>query len=178
MREVGGEFDPPRGGTEPLQPAPEKYEPINFPYRGQEQHGVPAEQRPWIPHDATVDSWDGPDPIAEPAPEIEPVPVVIVTDSAREIRSWRAYQSAVSNHPNLLVGQNPNRTRARIRNLAAPNGDEVYIGHTSNVSSLDGYPIPPGEELVIETEEEIYVTVAPGVVNQVPVAVLVEHVVS
>lgn len=173
-RYTGGWFDEPHGNTEPLQPAPEKMEPVNFPYRGTEQHGVKPQQRPWIPHDPTAEDWaegaDGPD-----TPEVmEPIPVVVYNEGPREIRSWRAYHGYASPRANVLVGQNQLRRHAKIRNLAETDGDTIYVGHTANVTSLEGFPILPGSTLEIDTEEEIYVVTARDATDTVEVAVLIE----
>lgn len=181
MRETGGEFDEPRGGTTPLQPRVDRMEPVNFPYRGQEQHGVPAVGRPWIPQDAEEQSWQGEETYDAEATEIVPVPVVIVQDSHREIRSWRAHHGIATTTPSLCVGQNPRRSRVRItniRNAVAPDGDTVYVGHTSNVTPLDGYPIRPDETLEILTEEEIYCVTAATALLPVEIGIILEHAIS
>lgn len=173
-RYTGGSFPSPDGDTTPLNPPDERVEPVNFPYRGGEQHGVAVEGRPWIPTDPTAaDYWDGSDESADEPAEMEPIPVRIVTESGRELRSWRAYQTiARVGEATNLSGQNELKVRVRIRNLEASDGNTIYVGHTSFVSTLSGYPILGGTELCIETEEEIYVVAATA---DVEVAVLVEH---
>lgn len=159
--EVGGSFVEPRGGTEPLNPIPERsFAPV-FPYRGTQQHGVPVENQPWIPHDAEAQSWEGEvvyDPEYVP---IQPIPVVIVNESQEEIRSWRAVTHSVRlDGAALVVGQNPRMTRVRLRNTAAADSDlVVWIGHESNVGNLSGWPVYPGEMLELLTEEEVYAIV-------------------
>lgn len=171
---TGGSFLDPSGNVEPLQPAPDTFEPINFPYRGTEQHGVAPQERPWIPHDPTIDDWtEGDDGPVEYA-EIEPIPVILYQTGPREIKSWRAFQGYAGSSSSILVGQNGNRRRTRIRSLAETDGPTVYIGHTSNTSSLEGYPIDPGQSVEIDTEEEVY-SVSDGI--GVNVAVIVELVV-
>lgn len=178
-RETGGSFDEPRGGTEPLHPIPERsFAPV-FPYRGTEQHGVPVDPVPWIPRDADAQSWEGEETFDPEEVPIEPIPVIVVNESERELRSWRALQMPVrTNAAALIVGQNTRMTRVRIRNMAAAGDDTIlWIGHTSNVSRLYGWPVYPGESIEIDTEEEVYGTLDSTATDgtTVDIAVLIEH---
>lgn len=155
---TGGSFPEPAGNTEEVQPIPERsYAPV-FPYRGVEQHGVPVENQPWIPQDANEATWDGAPEYQETPVPIEPIPVVIVNENQREIRSWRAYTASVrKNESVLIVGQNPRMTRVLIKVVAVSNDDRIVsVSHEGNVNLMNGFPILPGETLEISTEEEVY----------------------
>lgn len=178
-RETGGSFDEPRGGTEPINPIPERsFAPV-FPYRGTQQHGVPVDPVPWIPRDADAQSWEGETVFDPEIVPIEPIPVIVVNETQSEIRSWRAVQMPVrTNAATLIVGQNTRMTRVRIRNMSASDSDTIlWVGHESNVSRLYGWPVYPGEVLEIDTEEEIYGTLDSTAqdADTVDIAILVEH---
>lgn len=163
------------GNTAPLQPRTERMEPINFPYRGQQQHGVPAPQSPWIPQDADAQSWEGEEVYDANEVPIEPVPVIIVRESQREIRSWRAYRMLANTISSMCVGQNECRTRVVIQNVANAGSETAYIGHTSNVTSMDGYPLLAGASIEINSEEEVYCITASDASNTVELGILSEH---
>lgn len=171
-REVGGSFDEPRGGTTPLAPIPERaFAPV-FAYRGMDTHGVPVEAQPWIPRDADAQSWEGQEQVYDPdVVPIQPIPVIIVEESQREIRAWRATRMYADATPRLIVGRDSRRMRVRIRNLNTSPGDSVFIGDSSNVTNISGYPIPAATDLVIDTEEEVYAYAPTGS----DIAVLIEH---
>lgn len=164
----------PRGRTTRLEPIPDRVEPVNFPYRGGQQHGVAVEGRPWIPKDAEAQSWEGEEVYTNEPPPLEPVPVFIVSEAATEIRSWRAWHHIASVTPSLIVGQNPQRTSVRIRNMDIAGGGTVFISHDSNVSIYSAYPILAGDELRIDTEEEVYCAIEASD-DPVELAVLSEH---
>lgn len=176
--ETGSGFPEPHGSTTPLEPIPDRVEPVNFPYRGSETHGVPVEGRPWIPRDAEAQSWEGEEVYDPASAPIEPVPVIIVNESGHEIRSWRAWHHIATPTPSLLAGQNPRRSRIKIRNLGSPTGDPIgatiYISHESNAHIFSSWPIPPAGELTLETEEEVYCITPAGSLD-VEVAVISEH---
>lgn len=180
MSETGGSFPvPPGDTTNALQPIPEKtYAPV-FPYRGMEQHGVPVPAKPWIPQDANEQSWEGEEVFEPESVPLEPVPVYIVRESAREIRSWRSLCLPVPKSPVLLVGQNERMNRVRIRNIGLATDDTVaWIGHTPNMAArLSGYPIYPGESVDICTEEEVYALCDPTATDAdvAQLAVIIEH---
>lgn len=178
--ETGGSFVEPRGGTQPLNPIPERaFAPV-FPYRGMQQHGVPVDAQPWIPQDAEAQSWEGEvvyDPEHIP---LQPIPVVIVNESEEEIRSWRAVTHSVRmTGASLVVGQNPRMTRVRLRNTSDATDTDmiVWVGHESNVGRLSGWPIYPGEQLEICAEEEVYAILDPNAstADYADLSIIIEH---
>lgn len=177
---TGGSFPNPDGTTSLIMPIPERsYAPV-FPYRGTEQHGVPVEDQPWIPQDADAQSWEGEvayDPEVEP---IQPVPVIIVERSEREIRSWRSVVQGVRlNLSTLIVGQNDRMSRVRIRNLVSVDDTDmvIWIGHNANVGPLAGWPVYPQEIVELSTEEEVYAVLDPNAssATNADVAIIIEH---
>lgn len=176
-REVGGSFDAPEGGTVPLNPIPDRAEPINFPYRGSNTHGVEVEARPWIPQDADEQSWTGEAPYdATPYPLI-PVPVEIVNRSAGEIREWRTVLSSASKlSSNRIAGANPRRTRMRIKHVNTADATAiVFIGHDGAMSNLSAWPLSPGESVEITTEGEVWALLNSAATNPTAdVAIILE----
>ena len=177
--ETGGSFVENRGGTEPLNPIPERaFAPV-FPYRGMEQHGVHVEAKPWIPLDATAQSWEGEEPYDPEYTPIQPIPVVIVNETQEEVRSWRALTHYVrQTGASLIVGQNSRMTRVRLRNTATALSDMIiWVGHDASVSPLAGWPVYPGESLEICSEEEVYAILDPAAndADYANVSILIEH---
>lgn len=171
MSETGGTFPEPGGTTTPLQPIPDRIEPVNFPYRGQEQHGVEVEGKPWIPKDADEQSWESTVDYAEPERPLEPVPVRIVSETARETKHWRAWRHTAEQNATMCAGRNLNRTRIRIRNMSTDT--DVFISGDSNCSVYAAFPLPFGTEIVLETETEVYCVTARDV-DPVELAILSE----
>lgn len=177
MSETGGSFVEPRGGTEPLQPVPERaFAPV-FPYRGIEQHGVPVDAKPWIPTDADAQSWEGEEVYDPEYVPIQPIPVVVVNDNEREVRSWRTAVHSVTNRPAMIVGQNERMMRVRLRNMASAADMRVWISHESSVGPLNGWPLNANDVLEINTEEEIYAILDGAAVTAgySDVAIIIEH---
>jgi len=150
---TGGKFPPAPGTTEPVQPVPDTYGPTVFPYRGSEQHGVPMDVQTTLQDQWVVDPVDAAEVLHE-APEHEPIPVRIVTESSREIKDWRTGQTVVTGSPSLIAGRNDRRSVVRIKNCSATVA--VYVGNTLGVSTISGYPIAANGELAISTSEEVY----------------------
>jgi len=173
---TGGSFEEPLGETTSVQPIPERsYAPV-FPYRGTQQHGVSVENQPWMPVDANEQAWQGEevfDPEFEP---VKPIPVEIVNQGSREIRSWRAVHFYVGKtSPVLIVGQNTRMSKVTVRHAGAAADDSViWIGHDSNVTpSLSGWPLFPRESIEINTEEEVY-AISTGTADTAPLSALIE----
>jgi hypothetical protein len=118
-------------------PAPDRYGGVNFPYRGQQTHGVE-------PTDTAVgspDDWEGGAvEIAYETPENEvvPVPVRIVSGAATEYRHFQTYQATVTDQPLMVVGQKLGRTTATVTVVG---GAIVYLGPSSSVRDNNGFPI-------------------------------------
>lgn len=176
--QTGGSFEPPVGNTNAITPEVERTYRTVFPYRGIENHGVPVDNTPWIPETANEQSWDGEIAYDNEEIPIRPVPVIVVTDEEREIRSWRSvYFNLGKTTPALVVGQNPKMRRITLRHagLAADDGT-IWISHDANmISGLAGYPLFARESISIATEEEVYaVTDAAATNSTTPLAIIIE----
>lgn len=153
---------------EPLKPVPEHYAGKNYPYRGTETHGVPDPT--YTEPDVEFKGEDQHAVYEEPVPETPPIPVRIVTEHSREIKSFRVVRYLVDMTAILLLGQERERTKCRIRNTDPVN--TVFIGASGLNPWLNGYPILPGQEVAeIATTDAIW-AVAPTA--PVAVAVFVE----
>lgn len=170
MRETGGEFVEPGGTTTPLQPIPDRIEPVNFPYRGGEMHGVAVEGRPWIPQDADEQSWEGEETYDPKDAPLEPIPVVVVNESPHETRSWRAWHHIANINPSRCVGRNERRSAIRIHNLS--DTATVYVSSDANCSVYSAFPILPGANLNIDSEDEVYCLAS---ADDTEIACLSEH---
>lgn len=173
MAETGGTFPIPDGQIKATDPHRESVVGYNFPYRGQEQHGVGVAAEPWIPQDGDAESWEGRTDYAPDETEITPVPVRIVNDSSGEIRQWRALQTDADGAPRLISGRNEAMARVQVANLSATATDVVYIGPDITVSRFSGYPVTPGVPVTINTTGAVY-AITDGSIT-VTVAVLIEH---
>lgn len=140
-------------------PLPERTSGPVFPYRGQEQHGVPAT---YGAHDLdgqyvdqeVVDAYKvEPEEIV-----IDPIPVIVVNRSGNERRTIRTAQFPVGTTPTRIAQRNDGRSRLRIKNIETSAGFTVWItGDVSNSSAtFDGYPLGPLETVEILTEDEVY----------------------
>lgn len=174
-RQLPGQADSPSREPERVQPVPEHYHGVNFPYRGTEQHGVA------VPDDAHYNTRDfqypeeKPDEYLPAEPEPDPILVKVVQEHAREIRDWRTVRVAVTSPPTALVGKNDSRRNTRIKNMDAANA--IYIGSDNNVTSYTGYKISAGQEIPpMYTTEAIYATTGDGTTAEI--AVLYEFVVE
>jgi hypothetical protein len=176
--QTGGTFEEPVGNTRPVPPEMERvYAPV-FPYRGIEQHGVPVENQPWLPVDGDEHSWDGEVPFDNDDIPVRPVPVIVVTDAEREIKSWRSvYFNLGKTTPALVVGQNEKMRRVTLKHAGLATDDGViWISHDANmISGLAGYPLFARESISIATEEEVYAVADNAGTNvTVPLAILIE----
>jgi len=138
----------------PTAPILETYEGTNHPYRGVEQHGV---SDTGDPSDPVREFSDGTRKVIyeEPPKEIDPVPVRIVQEGSQELRTLRTWQYSLSaGQVARVIPANPNRTKVRIKNLAA---FAVYIGGDPAVAAFTGYPLNQNETLELDTQDEVYV---------------------
>lgn len=148
-----------------------------FAYRGQETHGVPMTGTPDL-----VDVDDLGDPVVpndEPT-EPDPIPVRIVSGGGREYRHARIQRTYAADDPTQVVGMNNARTGVRIRNLSTTAGDRVWFAEQAHIATnIYGYPLDPGAEVTLSTEEAIFVRRDPASpTNPIPLAVLIEYVVT
>jgi len=160
----------PEGIPQYIVPAPERYGGANFPYRGQQTHGVE-------PTDTAIGSPDnyegGAVEVAHEAPENEvaPVPVRIVAGAATEYRQFQTYQASVTDQPHMVVGQKLGRSLAAITIVG---GAIVYLGPSSSVRSDNGFPvglINLDPKFVTMGEAPVWAVCAPGDVSTIAVHV-------
>lgn len=150
FRQRHGQAEPP----ERVVPVPEEYAGVNFPYRGTEQHGVEA--NPDIDYDTREFQHEENEP-PEYLPEekeIEPFPVKIVDESARERWAWRSIRYSVGTEPQRMIPRNDRRRTLLIRNRGS-NPGSVYLGPDSSVNINTGYILAVGTEIsgLVTTEE-------------------------
>lgn len=147
---------------EPATPIAETYAGDNNPYRGTEQHGVEDNNEPHpTPGYTTRNVPVRTDP---PPPNYDPIPVRIVEEGGREIRSMRTVVMFAPNSGNaaLILGRDENRTFARFKN--PDEAQVIYINHnphTVDSAAMNGFPVGPGEHYETQTQEEVYAS-APG----------------
>jgi hypothetical protein len=163
-RKLPGQADSRSREPERVQPVPEQYEGVNFPYRGIETHGVP------VPENVKYDTREFAYPEEEPEtpesalPEPDPVLVRVVDRSARERYVWRCSQFTVTEQAQQILGRHDKRRNVRIRNQGgADGGASVYIGYDDMVKTYTGYLIPTFTEIFpVTSTEEIWAVCAPG----------------
>jgi hypothetical protein len=132
----------PEGIPEYIQPAPDRYGGVNFPYRGQQTHGVePTETAPGSPENFEGGTIEVAYPAA-PEDVIPPVPVRIVeTDTGHEFTQWRTTQAFANPNPVRILSRKEGRERVTVKNIS--NGD-VWVGPDSNVSPMSGFLLEGG----------------------------------
>lgn len=132
-----------------------------LPYRGYVDHGVPVDDTQVRDYEnAEANYWQGrPVEYEEPpAPAPNPIPVIIVNDGPNEVKRFRVSRTQATTSGNQLLGRNPSRNTAKLRNMDPAN--ILYIHHEPNYTSWLGYPILPGIELEIQGGEPIYAVAA------------------
>lgn len=169
---TGGTFPVPDGQITATDPHQESVIGYNFPYRGQEQHGVEVGSQPWLPQDGSADEWSGRTDYEHDETEVRPIPVRIVTDSTNELEEWRALQIDTDATPRLVTGRNEARTQVQLINTGA---QTVFIGPDVTVSILGGFPLRAGNSITIKSSDSVWAITA-GTVNTL--GVLIEFTVS
>lgn len=153
-RQQPGQADSPDREPERVQPVPEQYEGVNFPYRGTQKHGVE------VPKDAQYDTrefeWDEsaetPDEYMEPEPEPDPIPVRVVNESARERLDWRPVRHVVTDQGQRILNRHDRRGPVRIQNMSL--GSNVYVGNDAGVQPYTGFRIKADSEIYPFTSTE------------------------
>jgi hypothetical protein len=149
-------------GTNRMTPVPDNPAGPNIPYRGVVDHGVPY---------AEVESTDEAHyhmgrPVEytdEPAEDVVPIPVRVVTAGAREKRyiSHAVYSlDAGAGSLRIQIAQrDENRTNLLIRNVGGSGSnqiaDMIFIGN-ENVSEFSGYALLVFGEVQLKTTEAVY----------------------
>lgn len=179
-RQLPGQADGPSREPERVQPVPEHYEGVNFPYRGTEQHGVA------VPEGAQYDTREFAYPeeaaeVAEPAlPEPDPVLVKVVQDSARERLEWRAVRYRVTDQGQRILGRHEKRRGVRIKVHFQTDGVDskpIYLGYDSGVQPYTGFQLDRGETLFPFTStEDVWAICNPG--ESVDISIMYEYAVE
>jgi len=163
---TGGRFRPPHSAgvpsgegpkTEKLEPIPERTSTPVFPYRGQEQHGVPATYGNY--QEQYVDEYDTDNgPVADIIIPIDPIPVYLVNNKGNERRVVRTAQFYVGATAMRVAQRNDGRTRLRVKNCETAATFTIWIYGDLNSAGTNsgGYPLGPGESLELLTEDELF----------------------
>lgn len=156
-------------GHDKVRPNTEHYAGVNNPYRGTQDHGVPVKDT-----SHQIPDFNDPELVEyeDEVTEHEPIPVRIVSESAREIRQWRQTQEYPRENPQRVVGEWDKRTSLKITNLGP---DVVYISPDSNVSLMSGYPIPVGKEISMVTTDDVWAVAIGENDNTATLAILMEY---
>lgn len=147
-----------------IPPVPENYEGVNFPYRGIGNHGVVPTQGVDPEEYYDNDSYDLNPDAFETIPaekEVDPVPVKIVSESARELNEFRTGSLAIPIGSDVLqlFGRNDRRKKVRLR-VPGSSAGSVVFGSGRNLSASNGYTITTGGEIEFDTTEEVYIVAA------------------
>lgn len=136
--------------TQPLEPLPEAYVGDNNPYRGIEQHGVEADTRPQgVPGYGDTVAVQ----FMEPAPLQDPVPVIVVNESPKELHSWDTTPFTVTERMMQVMGRDERRTSLVITN-EGPN--TVYLAPRPTSGTYMGFPLAMDATLSLDTEDEVW----------------------
>lgn len=149
---------------EPFKPVVERVKGTVFPYRGMETHGVEPDANP---HDPPGYEQEPAIVYEEVPPEMEPVPVRIVSSPHRgvEFKMWRTYDARVqgtNGQPitRQIAGRNANRTRLRIQNVDGFWG--VAISNKDGFLPVMGFTVMPNTYVELITQDEVFGVVAAG----------------
>jgi len=163
---TGGRFAPNSPGvpseegtpTEKLAPIPERTSGPVFPYRGQEQHGVPATLSTDYQEQYADEVDIDPLHVADVDVVITPIPVTVVSRTGNERRVLRTAQFFVGATAMRVAQRNDGRTRMRLKNCETSATFTIWIYGDLNSAGTNtgGYPLGPGESIEVLTEDEVY----------------------
>jgi hypothetical protein len=146
----------PEGVPQYIVPAPHGFGGVNFPYRGQQDHGVPPTETAI----GSPDDYEGGSvevSYEKPEEDIAPVPVRIVDTAAHEFTQWRAFQAFASGAPTMVVNRKEGRDRVTIKNVGSGTDTNVWVGPDSNVSKMSGFRLEPdGGSVSLQGEAEVW----------------------
>lgn len=134
-----------------LNPVLESFRGSNHPYRGIEIHGVEDTEQP---HDPVPERPDGTRTVLydEPAKEIDPVPVKIVTEGRKELRRAQFSTYSVGNTPTRIIGR---RSRESV-NIKNDGPFDVVLTAEPIVGLIAGYKLPVNDSISLDTEDDIW----------------------
>lgn len=146
----------PQDRPEPIPPTPEQYAGENNPYRGIQDHGVPATNIP-NPPGTMADTKAGVNYLP-PERVMDPVPVEIVNQFGKEFRRHRVHRASVNNERGLqFIGRNDARTSILIRNVDAANSVWLYHAPIDPVNGPNvGFELAFGQDITYYSQDEIY----------------------
>jgi hypothetical protein len=151
---VGGDFIQPPGETRAANPVPEPPGGwTNNPYRGTEMHGVRVDNEYYH----APDEWpDDSDTIVYEGPpgDVTPIPVRVITETAREMRQWRTGRFLIGSTPIVIIPRHERHAKVRVQNIDA--AVNVVIGESVNTTPTSGWRISPNTFIEIDTEDAIY----------------------
>jgi hypothetical protein len=163
----------PEGIPEYIVPAPHGFGGVNFPYRGQQDHGVPPTETAI----GSPDDYEGGSvevSYEKPEEDIAPVPVRIVDTAAHEFTQWRAFQAFANASPTRVVNRKEGRDRVTIKNVGIGGPGTVWIGPDSNVSSMSGFRLDGnGDSVTLQGEAEVW-AISDDPQNPVPLCIITE----
>jgi hypothetical protein len=160
-----------------IEPAPDRYGGVNFPYRGQQTHGVePTDTAAGSPENYEGGTVEVAYPPA-PGDIIPPVPVRIVeTDTEHEYTQWRTVQAFASGAPTMVLSRKEGRERVTVKNISITGTDtHVWIGPDSNVSKMSGFRVESdGGSVTLERCEAEIWAVSDDPTKTLPLCILFE----
>jgi len=140
-------------------PDPERIDPVvnrelgdNNAYRGIESHGVPRTNE-WTQVPSALDENEEVEAFDVSHAAIDPIPVKIVNEGMRELRSWQVRHEYATNAANRILPLNKHSTKTRVRNIGAAT---VWVAPDVSVAVFTGYPIPINTEWVFEGQTEVW----------------------
>lgn len=148
---------------QPITPVLEGYAGSNHPYRGLEQHGV---QDTVEPNDPETYGFDVDDPnadggvhfvpVQEDPKEPEPIPVKVIQEFKRELRTFATDRLTISGSDvKEIIGRDTDRSSFKLRNLTADK--TLVVCHSREDMSIRGFYLYAGTEISLTTEEPVYV---------------------
>jgi hypothetical protein len=107
-------------------------------------------------------------------PEVDPVPVRIVTEFARSRRRSRNFRDyANPTEARQVIGLDETRREVQLRNVSSA-ASTIYIGDSAETANpMHGWPLAQNEIYISQTQEALYAMSSDA--NQYPVAVRVEY---
>lgn len=153
-----------------LEPVPEVYSGNNNPYRGIEQHGIDAGTEP-SPTQGYGDTI-----AVELAPEEplqDPVPVIVVNESAREQKDWSVQNWPIDNvdpRPVMIAGLDVRRVSLKLRNTGT---NSAYLNkNAEGASPAWGWELKANETIDLDAQTPVWANVDVSTANSAMVQTL------
>lgn len=137
----------------PLEPVPEDYAGKVYPYRGTETHGVPDPE--YTEPDLEFKGEHARVEYEEPEREHDPIPVIIVNESAREETQWRVSRVPIDNGQSThIVARDRRRTSVIVKVVTG----SIVISDQPNPVAFTGFPLVAGETFTTDAVTPVYAT--------------------